>query len=76
MHGAPRCRQLLVQSLNQLLWPVQIAFMQKLMAEGVADKKDIVFLDMDVLVVDSLAEVSIAASTASLCMSQPHAAHA
>ena len=32
--------------------------MQTLMAEGVADKKDIVFLDMDVLVVDSLAEVS------------------
>ena len=37
---------------------VQIAFMQRLMAEGVADKRDVVFLDMDVLVVDSLAEVS------------------
>lgn len=36
---------------------LQIAFMQTLMAEGVADKSDIVFLDMDVLVVDSLAEV-------------------
>ena len=37
----------------------QIAFMQALMAEGMADTHDIVFLDMDVLVVDSLAEVSI-----------------
>ena len=33
--------------------------MRALMAEGVADARDIVFLDMDVLVVDSLAEVSI-----------------
>ena len=41
------------------MWLRQIAFMQALMAEGVADKLDIVFLDMDVLVVDSLAEVSV-----------------
>ena len=49
--------------LRWLFWPAQIAFMQTLMAEGVADKKDIVFLDMDVLVVDSLAEASNAALT-------------
>lgn len=36
---------------------MQIAFMQTLMAEGTADSSDIVFLDMDVLIVDSLAEV-------------------
>ena len=36
------------------------------MAEGVADSYDIVFLDMDVLVVDSLAEVSIPAPAISL----------
>ena len=41
------------------MWLRQIAFMRALMAEGVADTHDIVFLDMDVLVVDSLAEVSI-----------------
>ena len=34
-----------------------MAFMQTLMAEGVADTHDVVFLDMDVRVVDSLAEV-------------------
>lgn len=46
-----------MQKLTELGWLLQIAFMQSLMAEGVADKSDIVFLDMDVLVVDSLAEV-------------------
>ena len=35
--------------------------MRALMAEGMADTHDIVFLDMDVLVVDSLSEVSIPA---------------
>ena len=35
----------------------QIAFMQQLMLEGLGDSTDLVFLDMDVLVVDSLAEV-------------------
>ncbi len=46
-----------MHKLTELCWLLQIAFMQSLMAEGVADKSDIVFLDMDVLVVDSLAEV-------------------
>ena len=40
------------------MWLAQIAFLQALVAEGVADTHDIVFLDMDVLIVDSLAEVS------------------
>lgn len=37
----------------------QIAFMQQLMMEGLGDSTDVVFLDMDVLVVDSIAEVSL-----------------
>ena len=44
--------------MKTFLCPAQIAFMQLLMAEGAADERDIVFLDMDVLVVDSLAEVA------------------
>ena len=52
--------------------------MQTLMAEGVADKKDIVFLDMDVLVVDSLAEVSSRSHyhMLILCVSLTYAGHA
>ena len=48
--------------------------MQALMAEGVADERDIVFLDMDVLVVDSLAEVSVRLLT--LCKTSTGTAHA
>lgn len=35
----------------------QIAFLQQLMADGLEQSTDVVFLDMDILVVDSLAEV-------------------
>ena len=48
------------------MWLRQIAFMRALTAEGAADTHDIVFLDMDVLVVDSLSEVSIPAPAISL----------
>jgi hypothetical protein len=43
---------------------LQIAFMRQLMAEGVGGRTDLVFLDMDVLVVDSLGEVRTVESTA------------
>jgi hypothetical protein len=45
---------------------VQIAFMKQLMMEGLGDNTDVVFLDMDVLVVDSLAEVCIVSPPAML----------
>lgn len=35
----------------------QIAFMKELAAEGLENSTDVVFLDMDALVVDSIAEV-------------------
>ncbi len=38
-----------------LFW--QIAFMKELMAEGLNNTTDVVFLDMDAFVVDSIAEV-------------------
>ena len=37
---------------------MQIAFMKQLAAEGLEHSTDVVFLDMDALVVDSIAEVS------------------
>ncbi len=35
----------------------QIAFMKQLMVEGISNTSDIVFLDMDALVVDTITEV-------------------
>ena len=52
----------------------QISFMRALMAEGLAGSTDIVFLDMDVLVVDSLGEVRGSPYTLwQLCWSSMHA---
>ena len=41
---------------------VQIGFLQQLMREGSGNSTDVVFLDMDILVVDSLAEVRLCPS--------------
>ncbi len=40
-------------------WDVQIGFLQQLMTEGSGNSTDVVFLDMDILVIDSLAEVPL-----------------
>ena len=52
----------------------QIAFMQQLMLEGLGGSTDLVFVDMDVLVVDSLAEVCalIPRCTTCCCVSGPN----
>ncbi|KAK9916680.1 hypothetical protein WJX75_005703 [Coccomyxa subellipsoidea] len=42
---------------NYYQYLAQIAFLQQLMADGLEQSTDVVFLDMDILVVDSLAEV-------------------
>ena len=45
--------------VSEAVCPVhaQISFLQHLMAKGLAQSMDVVFLDMDILVIDSLAEV-------------------
>ncbi|CAL8466513.1 g6049 [Coccomyxa elongata] len=42
---------------NYYQYLAQIAFMKQLMAEGVSNTTDVVFLDMDALVIDSITEV-------------------
>lgn len=49
-----RCSQWL---LSTSVFSGQIAFIKELMAEGLDNTTDVVFLDMDAFVVDSIAEV-------------------
>ncbi len=49
----------MVKDANKFYLVTQIAFMKQLMAEGVSNTTDVVFLDMDALVVDSITEVRL-----------------
>lgn len=62
MSGCQEAQLIVLQNgedANTYFFMAQIAFMKQLMTEGVANTTDVVFLDMDALVVDSITEVGI-----------------